>query len=452
MVRKVTIISESWKSCLFLKISGKMFAELILQHLSFDDLMKLNCAITNHGLRMKWWLSNEKKPLPYAEEVLKYAWNDKIFLSLAEKQQIKNVIRLGLRSSHWQIHFSGDIDTPTFRKFLEYGGNQLSNLQIWSCREISKLRCITNELEPYFKNLKSLTCGDMSSEHMSDGFYSSRWRESLLAKILQYCFALESLEFYFQDSFSHSTLVRNAIMQIIANNQQLKLIGMKYFPISLEVVQSLEQCSQLTSLSLMDARNTPHNPDDDLNYIDIVESLTIVVPKLTALTLNSIIRNEDEEFRISRSLEILSACSSLLITLDLSDSYKLPVDDACINMISSRCCSLENLNVSLDDGVYNESYASEWGKITDPAIVQLSTRCRGLKTIQVRRNFLLTGIIIDALLQNCLNIQEIDIFLTSTKEAEVRIKRTELKYVGRNVMLMYHPYDRRDYERKNQWL
>jgi hypothetical protein len=136
---------------------------------------------------------------------------------------------------------------------------------------------------------------------------------------------------------------------------------MKNFSVSFDIIQSLEQCSQLTSLSLLEARNMSHDPENVINYINIVKSLTIVVPKLTTLKLVSVIC-EDEEYCMSRSLEILSVCSSLFITLDMSDSYKLPADNACINLISSRCPNLEYLNVSLDNAMFKRVTLQSGGR------------------------------------------------------------------------------------------
>ena len=98
--RKQAEIHLNSSKCLFLKVPSRIFGEKILQLLSIEDIMILDSAITNQSLRKSWWLANEKKPIAYAEQVLRYAIDDKVGLSFYRKNQVKIAIKKGLRSSH----------------------------------------------------------------------------------------------------------------------------------------------------------------------------------------------------------------------------------------------------------------------------------------------------------------------------------------------------------------
>ena len=233
-------------NCLFLRIPGRIFSEMILQLLSFKELMKLDCAITNHALRKTWWLSNEKKPLINAEGVLRYAIDEKIGLPLVNKKQAKLVMKLGLRSSHLRIDLS-DIDAPTMRKVLEYYGEDLLNLELLKCTDIVRLRCVTKSIMPYLPYLKSLPCSNICVEHMlDDNFYL---QGCLLYSIATQCTKLEGLVIHTKYHSRSSSDAAGLLNHLIVQNPNLENINISMFPVSSAIIDSIERAREWADLS-----------------------------------------------------------------------------------------------------------------------------------------------------------------------------------------------------------
>ena len=138
-------------------------------------------------------------------------------------------------------------------------------------------------------------------------------------------------------------------------------------------------------------------------------------------------------------MSLLANCSSLLTKINLSNTYRLQVNDACIDIISNHCPYLQHLDVSLNSNCYFRSFEHEWGQLTDNSIISLSEKCCHLETISLIGNPKLTNTIVDALLLNCLKIKDIDLMLTGIENSYLGIKRKELKQINRYVIIVNHP-------------
>jgi hypothetical protein len=121
--------------------------------------------------------------------------------------------------------------------------------------------------------------------------------------------------------------------------------------------------------------------------------------------------------------------------LDLSDNVEPQVDDACIDVISSRCPRLRSLNINI------EAHSYERGIVTSEAIVRLSQRCSDLRTIGLRRHRAIAIEAVEALLANCSMITSIDVYATSVPVEFVHDKLKSLKNADRKPMAKFMRYN-----------
>ena len=161
-------------------------------------MLKLNCAITNNALRQLWWLVNGRQKIINSEGVLKYAIDDNIGLCVDSKLKIKQIIKLELRSTNWEICFNSDIKGETFKILLKHQGFNLDRIFISGLESLTfkTFRTISYQIKPYLATLREIVIRfpDVWHIHSPSKNYPNSIRNQTLLQNIQYrCKSLQKL-------------------------------------------------------------------------------------------------------------------------------------------------------------------------------------------------------------------------------------------------------------------
>lgn len=415
---------EDKSDYLFLRISPFLFGK-ILQYLDLIDLVRFNRAVMrNKYLYRQWWRSKLK--------VLNYADCDDRMISVYCKKDLEFVRRLGLLPSKWEFYLSSyDITIPIIRKTLEKYEEFMTGIRINYTMSRMKSMHIPMLLTPYLHRLKSLELTGFCEDDLLTSYYAGHDEEySLIHGIANKCRSLVSLNLSSENrtvSFWNRNEVSDKFQPVVwrirylltKNSESLTSLTLKNFSLPANVLSSLEG-SRIKQLSLVSStigtvEEVAHCISGLVSGVTSLKLMDLWNGSNTDVVNLEAIGGDTDGINLRVNMQILARilhhCTASLLHVDFSNPYQVQVNSQCLDVLSRQCPNLETLNIGCSFEFINLSSPGE-GLVTDAAIILLSERCRGLRTIDLTRQGLLSPLAFDALFENCTRIKKIRCYKT----------------------------------------